>query len=162
MAKFSDADPQLRRKLHRCQTQAMVQLCHVHLIRAMRLRRNRLPLSQRNSLLKPLRHTFKCIAYRFFSNASETSTSTSFARLLRPAFVRLACSFLPNTVSKNSGSRSSWQHGGNWHGCAKYQQIESLRVPPGNCLEALRGDRNSQYRIRINDQWRICFQFEDG
>ncbi|UZR31040.1 type II toxin-antitoxin system RelE/ParE family toxin [Methylococcus mesophilus] len=40
--------------------------------------------------------------------------------------------------------------------------MESLRVPPGNCLEALRGDRNSQCRIRINDQWRICFQFEDG
>lgn len=42
------------------------------------------------------------------------------------------------------------------------EQIESLRVPPGNRLEALRGDRNGQYSNRINDPWRICFRFEDG
>jgi len=35
--------------------------------------------------------------------------------------------------------------------------LNSLRVPPGNHLEALRGDRKGQYSIRINDQWRICF-----
>jgi proteic killer suppression protein len=35
--------------------------------------------------------------------------------------------------------------------------LEDLRVPPGNRLEALRGDRSGQYSIRINDQWRICF-----
>lgn len=32
-----------------------------------------------------------------------------------------------------------------------------LRAPPGNCLEALRGDRQGQHSIRVNDQWRICF-----
>jgi proteic killer suppression protein len=32
-----------------------------------------------------------------------------------------------------------------------------LRVPPGNCLEALQGDRAGQHSIRINSQWRICF-----
>lgn len=37
------------------------------------------------------------------------------------------------------------------------ESIEDLRVPPGNRLEQLRGDRFGQYSIRINDQWRICF-----
>ncbi len=35
--------------------------------------------------------------------------------------------------------------------------LESLRAPPGNRLEALTGDREGQYSIRINEQWRICF-----
>ena len=37
-----------------------------------------------------------------------------------------------------------------------------LRVPPANRLEKLRGDRLGQYSIRINDQWRVCFVWEDG
>ena len=37
--------------------------------------------------------------------------------------------------------------------------LGSLRAPPGNRLEALRGDRAGQYSIRINDQWRICFRW---
>jgi len=37
------------------------------------------------------------------------------------------------------------------------QTLEFLRSPPGNGLEALRGDRKGQHSIRINDQWRICF-----
>jgi proteic killer suppression protein len=41
-------------------------------------------------------------------------------------------------------------------------RLESLRVPPGNRLEALRGERRGQYSIRINDQWRICFCWRDG
>lgn len=40
--------------------------------------------------------------------------------------------------------------------------IEDLRSPPGNRLEALHGDRQGQWSIRINDQWRVCFRFEDG
>ena len=41
--------------------------------------------------------------------------------------------------------------------------LQDLRVPPGNRLEALRGSRKGQYGIRINDQWRICFRWqEDG
>jgi len=40
--------------------------------------------------------------------------------------------------------------------------IEDLRSPPGNRLEALHGDRKGQWSIRINDQWRLCFRFEDG
>lgn len=40
--------------------------------------------------------------------------------------------------------------------------LDFLRVPPGNRLEALQGDRAGQYSIRINDQWRICFEWRDG
>ena len=40
--------------------------------------------------------------------------------------------------------------------------VETLKVPPGNRLEALKGDRVGQYSIRINEQWRICFKFEGG
>jgi proteic killer suppression protein len=40
--------------------------------------------------------------------------------------------------------------------------LEELRVPPGNRLEALKGDRRGQHSIRINDQWRICFRWLDG
>ena len=38
--------------------------------------------------------------------------------------------------------------------------VETLKVPPGNRLEALKGNRQGQYSIRINDQWRICFKWE--
>jgi proteic killer suppression protein len=40
--------------------------------------------------------------------------------------------------------------------------LEDLRVPPGNRLEALKGDRSGQHSIRINDQWRICFRWTDN
>ena len=39
--------------------------------------------------------------------------------------------------------------------------LNELRVPPGNRLKALRGDRKGQYRIRINDRFRICFRWVD-
>jgi len=41
-------------------------------------------------------------------------------------------------------------------------ELETLKVPPGNRLEALSGDRKGQHSIRINDQWRICFRWEHG
>lgn len=41
------------------------------------------------------------------------------------------------------------------------QTLEFLRSPPGNRLEALRGDRSGQYSIRVNDQFRICFRWTD-
>lgn len=40
--------------------------------------------------------------------------------------------------------------------------LDDLRVPPGNRLEALSGDRAGQHSIRINKQWRICFHWKDG
>jgi len=41
-------------------------------------------------------------------------------------------------------------------------QLNDLKVPPGNRLEALKGTRSGQYSIRINDQWRVCFHWNDG
>jgi toxin HigB-1 len=40
--------------------------------------------------------------------------------------------------------------------------LNDLRVPPANRLEKLKGERQGQYRIRINDQYRICFEWNDG
>ncbi len=45
---------------------------------------------------------------------------------------------------------------------AAARRLDDLRVPPGNRLEALRGDRAGQHSIRINDQWRICFRWTEG
>lgn len=41
-------------------------------------------------------------------------------------------------------------------------QLDDLKVPPGNRLHALEGNRKGQHSISINDQWRICFRFVDG
>jgi proteic killer suppression protein len=40
-------------------------------------------------------------------------------------------------------------------------RLDDLRIPPGNRLEPLRGDRKGQHSIRINDQWRVCFVWAD-
>ena len=42
------------------------------------------------------------------------------------------------------------------------ETLDDLRVPPGNRLERLHGDRDGQHSIRINDQWRVCFRWKDG
>jgi proteic killer suppression protein len=41
-------------------------------------------------------------------------------------------------------------------------RLEDLRVPPSNRLEALKGDRAGQHSIRVNNQWRVCFVWQDG
>ena len=42
------------------------------------------------------------------------------------------------------------------------EKLDDMRVPPGNRLEALKGNRSGWHSIRINDQWRICFIWKDG
>jgi proteic killer suppression protein len=42
------------------------------------------------------------------------------------------------------------------------KRLDDLRMPPGNRLEALSGNRKGQHSIRVNDQWRICFKWRDG
>jgi proteic killer suppression protein len=42
------------------------------------------------------------------------------------------------------------------------EKLDDLKVPPGNRLEKLSGDREGQYSIRINQQWRICFRWKDS
>jgi toxin HigB-1 len=44
----------------------------------------------------------------------------------------------------------------------RVRALHELRVPPGNRLERLRGNRAGQYSIRLNDQYRVCFRWEDG
>jgi toxin HigB-1 len=44
----------------------------------------------------------------------------------------------------------------------RVRAVEDLRVPPGNRLERLRGKRSGQYSIRVNNQYRVCFRWEDG
>ena len=41
-------------------------------------------------------------------------------------------------------------------------RVDDLRVPPGNRLERLSGNRAGQWSIRVNDQWRLCFTWKDG
>ena len=41
-------------------------------------------------------------------------------------------------------------------------RLDDLKVPPGNRLHALEGDRKGQHSISVNDQWRVCFRFVDG
>jgi toxin HigB-1 len=40
--------------------------------------------------------------------------------------------------------------------------LQDLMVPPGNRLEALRGNRKGQWSVRVNDQWRVCFRWSEG
>jgi len=42
------------------------------------------------------------------------------------------------------------------------EKLADLRMPPGNRLEKLSGDRKGQHSIRINDQWRVCFRWSEG
>jgi proteic killer suppression protein len=42
------------------------------------------------------------------------------------------------------------------------ESLQDLRIPPGNRLERLSGNREGQHSIRINDQWRLCFRWRDG
>ena len=42
------------------------------------------------------------------------------------------------------------------------ERLDDLRIPPGNRLEPLKGDRKGQHSIRVNDKWRICFRWDDG
>ncbi len=42
------------------------------------------------------------------------------------------------------------------------RNLNDLRIPPANNLEKLKGDRDNQYSIRINERWRICFKWKDG
>lgn len=44
----------------------------------------------------------------------------------------------------------------------RVRDVAELRIPPGNRLERLRGDRAGQWSIRVNEQYRVCFRWEDG
>ncbi|MHB8765495.1 MAG: type II toxin-antitoxin system RelE/ParE family toxin [Deferrisomatales bacterium] len=61
---------------------------------------------------------------------------------------------LPQEIQRKAGARLAILHAAT--------RLETLRVPPGNRLEALVGSRAGQHSIRVNDQWRICFVWRDA
>ena len=61
---------------------------------------------------------------------------------------------LPNDIQKTAFRKLRYLDGAN--------ELKDLRIPPANRLEKLGGDRDGQWSIRINDQWRICFEWRDG
>jgi proteic killer suppression protein len=61
---------------------------------------------------------------------------------------------LPTEICKRAAMRLGQVHAAT--------RIEDLRLPPSNQLEKLSGDRDGQWSIRINSQWRVCFRFEGG
>lgn len=61
---------------------------------------------------------------------------------------------IPNQIAKRARKRLLIIHAA--------KDVNDLRIPPGNRLEKLSGDRAGQYSIRVNDQYRICFAFKNG
>lgn len=61
---------------------------------------------------------------------------------------------LPTDIQKTARRKLLYLHDA--------EDLQDLLAPPGNRLEKLRGDREGQYSIRINDQWRICFEWHNG
>jgi proteic killer suppression protein len=68
-------------------------------------------------------------------------------------FNRAYCRKLPTDIQKTARRKLLYLH--------EARRLQDLRVPPGNRLEALKGNRQGQHSIRINDQWRICFTWRD-
>ena len=61
---------------------------------------------------------------------------------------------LPQAIQKTAYRKLALLHSA--------KELRDLLLPPANCLEMLHGDREGQYSIRINDQWRICFTWQDN
>ena len=71
-------------------------------------------------------------------------------KVFRRAFSRK----LPQDIQKTAYRRLAFLHSA--------RELKDLLLPPSNRLEKLHGDRQGQYSIRINEQWRICFKWQDG
>ncbi|MCH7942458.1 MAG: type II toxin-antitoxin system RelE/ParE family toxin [Proteobacteria bacterium] len=72
----------------------------------------------------------------------------------RKVFERRHSRRLPGTIQRAAHRKLLQLHAAT--------RIETLRVPPANRLERLKGNRSGQYSIRINRQWRVCFEWRDG
>ena len=83
-----------------------------------------------------------CMIQTFAAVATESFFATGKSRRLPPEILKRAAMRL---IQLDSATR-----------------IEDLRLPPSNRLEALHHERAGQWSIRINDQWRLCFRFENG
>ena len=69
-------------------------------------------------------------------------------------FERIGSRKLPSLIQKTALRKLAMLHAAT--------QLPDLLIPPGNKLERLRGDKKGRYSIRINDQWRICFEWQSG
>ncbi|GAB4144032.1 MAG: type II toxin-antitoxin system RelE/ParE family toxin [Candidatus Promineifilaceae bacterium] len=69
-------------------------------------------------------------------------------------FRRVFSRKLPQDIQKTAYRRLAFLHSA--------REMKDLMLPPSNQLEKLHGERQGQYSIRINDQWRICFVWQDG
>jgi len=69
-------------------------------------------------------------------------------------FERTRSARLPNDIQRTAYRKLLMLHNA--------YSVDDLRIPPANRLERLKGERNGQYSIRINDQWRICFKWDHG
>jgi len=74
--------------------------------------------------------------------------------LVRRLFIGALPLEFPQDVKKKARRKLEMIH----YAC----DLKDMKAPPGNRLEVLKGDRKGQYSIRINDQWRIFFRFQDG
>lgn len=90
------------------------------------------------------------IARRYYARMIKSFRDRQTERL----FARQAAPRLPSTIQRIAQRKLALLDAAD--------QLADLRIPPGNRLEQLAGDRAGQYSIRINDQWRICFQWHDG
>lgn len=75
-------------------------------------------------------------------------------RATEVVFNGLRSASLPPDIQRNARKKLRWVDSAG--------SLQDLRVPPGNRLERLAGNRLGQHSIRINEQWRICFRWEDG
>lgn len=75
-------------------------------------------------------------------------------RLTQTLFVEGVARGFPPDVARRAVRKLEYVH--------LATRLEDLKVPPGNRLHALRGDRVGQHAIAVNDQWRVCFRFVDG
>lgn len=72
----------------------------------------------------------------------------------RAAWNRRAAKGIPNDVLRVAHRKLMQVHSA--------RSLDDLRSPPGNRLEALKGDRKGQHSVRVNDRWRVCFRWLDG
>lgn len=75
-------------------------------------------------------------------------------KLTQELFVKGTARGFPPDVAKRAARKLEYVH--------LATSLDDLKVPPGNHLHPLKGDRKGQHAIAVNDQWRICFRFEDG
>ena len=89
-------------------------------------------------------------ARRYYSTVILSFACAETERLFRAELARR----LPPTIQRSARRKLLTLHAAT--------ELRQMAVPPGNRLEALKGRRSGQHSIRVNDQWRICFRWQDG